>query len=153
MKGFTLFETVLVLIILSFILGFGFYYFNQLSQTNFIFEENLKITLNFVQITREKSLLGENNSTWGIGFINSSTGSYIQIVKDSSSNLYLQYDLPKNLIFVNPPSGYIFFEKFTGKTTGTNVGLKNKINNALKYICIPTSSSPFISPSSTCSRF
>lgn len=153
MKGFTLFETVLVLIILSFILGFGFYYFNQLSQTNFIFEENLKISLNFVQVAREKSLLGEDNSTWGIGFINSSTGSYLQIVKNNSSNLYFQYDLPKNLTFVNPPSNHIFFEKFTGKTTETNVGLKNKITNSIKYICIPSSSPPFISVSSTCSRF
>lgn len=155
-KGLTLFEVLLVLTILSIIISFSFYFLNSSRQSNFIFDETLENISRFIEIAREKSLLGEDNSSWGIVFINSSSKNFIQIFKDNPSSSYFIYDLPNFIIYLDPPpntSKVLFFEKFSGKTTSTSVLLKNSNTNFQKYICIPTSSPSFISTSSSCFQF
>jgi len=155
-KSLTLFEVLLVLTIISIIIGFSFYFFNFFSQSNFVFEETLNNLVKFIETAKEKSKLGENDANWGVVFVNSTTKNLVQIVKNNSTNIVFVYDLPNFVIYLDPPnnsSKLIFFEKFTGKTTSTKVLLKNKNTGLQKYICIPTSSPSFVSPSSTCYEF
>jgi len=156
MKSFTLFETILVLTLISIILGFGFYYFNQLSQMSFFFEETNKRILDLVKTAREKSILGEENSEWGVSFVNTST-DYVNLYKGNVNNIYFQFAINKRFSFVNPPENTILsitFSKFRGvPSTNATISLKNNLNNELKYICIPSGSPPFISNTSSCLEF
>jgi prepilin-type N-terminal cleavage/methylation domain-containing protein len=156
MKGFTLFETILVLIIISVILGFGFYYFNQKSQMNFLFEETNKRILDLTKTAREKAILGEENSDWGVSFVNTST-DYVLLYKGTPTNIYFQFTLNKRFSFVNPPEGSslsITFSKFKGfPSISTTISIKNSLTNEIRYLCIPSSSSPFLSATSSCLEF
>ncbi len=156
MSGFTLFETLLVLIIISIILGFGFYYFNQISQMNFLFEETNKRILDLVKTAREKAILGEENSDWGVSFVNTST-DYVLLYKGSPTNIYYQLTMNKRFSFLNPAENStlsVKFSKFNGvPSISTIISIKNNLTNEIKYLCIPTSSSPFLSTTSTCLEF
>ena len=156
MKGVTLFETVLVLIIISIILGFGFYYFNQISQMNFLFEETNKRILDLVKTAREKAILGEENSNWGVSFVNTST-DYVLLYKGTRTNIYFQFTLNKSFNFVNPTENSslsITFSKFKGTpSVSATISIKNNLTNEIRYLCIPSSSSPFLSKTSTCLEF
>lgn len=155
-RSLTLFEALLVLTLLSIIISFSFYFLNFFNQANFLFNETLNNILRLIETTREKSKLAEENTFWGIIFINSTTKNYVQIVKNDVNNVVFVYDLPNFVIYLDPAnnsSKTVFFEKFSGKTTSTRLLLKNKNTNLQMYICIPTSSPSFLSTSSLCSEF
>lgn len=155
-KGLTLFEVILVLIILSIIISFSFYFLNFFSQSNFLFEETLNNLVSLIETTREKSKLGEEDSSWGITFVNSTTKNFVRIFKNDPNNVVSVYDLPSFVIYLDPPnnsSTTVNFEKFSGKTVPTKILLKNKNTNNQKYICIPDVSPSFISENASCLQF
>lgn len=155
-SGLTLLEILLVLTIISIIISLSFYFFNFFNQSNLILEETLKNLNRFVEITREKSRLGEDDATWGIVFINSTTKNFVIIFKNDPNRVFFLYDLPNFITFTDPPNNsnkLILFEKFSGKTTSTVVIVSNKRTNSQRFICIPTSSPSFISISIPCHEF
>jgi len=156
MKGLTLFETLLVLIILSIIISFSFYFFNLVSQSELVFEETLNNLKNYVETAREKARLGEGGVSWEVVFVNSSTKHYVELKIYSSSTVVSRFDLPNFVVFLDPSpntSKSVVFGSYSGTTTSSRVLLKNTRTNSQKYLCIPTSSPSFFSTSSLCSSF
>ncbi|MER3581581.1 MAG: hypothetical protein C4347_01905 [Patescibacteria group bacterium] len=154
MKALTLFEVLLVLIVLSIILGFSLFTINFRNQSRFIFNETLKFITKNIDSTREKAVLNEDNALWEIKFVNSSTIYFFDILKNNTTSQ--RFTLPPNIVFERPSNNsflLVSFEKFTGKTTFTYLQIRNKITNEVKYVCIPTSSPAFISNDSICLEF
>ncbi|MCS7184067.1 MAG: hypothetical protein NZ866_01825 [Patescibacteria group bacterium] len=133
--AFSLLEVILVISIF-FILGIGLYQniFNiSLDYQNL--KNDSELITNLLIKARQKSILGEENSSWGIYFENTTTDSFylFQGINFSTSAYFQKFNLSFNNKFLFPQEGsttQVFFTKFNGKpNTTTKIVLYNsKIN-------------------------
>lgn len=139
-QAFTLIEILIVVIIVAFIIGFSSYFYSKLSRGEFILEEAVNLTLFVLKTAREKSLVSEENDSWGVYLVNTSTPpDRIYIFKGNVSNLKDTFDLPSEITFYDFATKTILFQKLTGETTQTNIKLGLHNQSDFRWIIIPTS--------------
>lgn len=139
MKGFTLIEVLLVTVIISVLIAFGSFFYSQISRTDFLLDETANFIVNILKITKEKSLLGEENKNWGVWLKNNSSTDYIFLFQESTSSIKEKFDLPRQITFFNFNDQIIVFKKNSGETTSTIIQIGFISGNKFRYINVPTS--------------
>jgi len=140
-KAFTLIEILIVVLIVGFIIGVISTFQANISRSGFLVEETAQYLINVLNLTRQKSLIEEENSSWGIWLINTSSQDYLYIFKNSTSSLKERFNLPTQITFFDFNERIILFNKLTGETTSTKVKIGLINEKHIKQINISTSGS------------
>jgi prepilin-type N-terminal cleavage/methylation domain-containing protein len=140
-KGFTLIEILIVVLITGFIIGVISSFQTNISRSSFLVDETANYLTNIFNLTRQKSLIEEENSNWGVWLINSSSQDYFYIFKNSTSSVKERFNIANQITFFDFTEKVILFNKLTGETTSTvvKIGLIN--GKYIKEINISTSGS------------
>jgi|YNPMSStandDraft_1061717.scaffolds.fasta_scaffold52187_3 prepilin-type N-terminal cleavage/methylation domain-containing protein len=140
-KGFTLIEILIVVLITGFIIGVISSFQTNISRSSFLVDETANYLTNIFNLTRQKSLIEEENSNWGVWLINSSSQDYFYIFKNSTSSVKERFNIANQITFFDFTEKIILFNKLTGETTSTvvKIGLIN--GKYIKEINISTSGS------------
>jgi prepilin-type N-terminal cleavage/methylation domain-containing protein len=140
-KGFTLIEILIVVLITGFIIGVISSFQTNISRSSFLVDETANYLTNIFNLTRQKSLIEEENSNWGVWLINSSSQDYFYIFKNSTSSIKERFNIANQITFFDFNEKIILFNKLTGETTSTvvKIGLIN--GKYIKEINISTSGS------------
>lgn len=148
-KGFTLFEVILVLAILAIMSTISFLYLGGYKLSADL-EESAGQLSSKLREAQNKSMIGENNSSWGIHFDNiTSTDPFIELFYGSSypgtivEKTYLA-QLSPSIRFQAPSSGTslnIVFSKITGKPASQQSAViySNSAPGTTKTITVETS--------------
>ncbi len=151
MRGFTLIEILLVLILVTLIIGFSSYWYTKLSQSSFLLDETASMVVRYLNLARQKAFLGEENNDWGVLFVNSSTApDSLHLFKGTSLELKESQNLPPQINFVDPPphsSKTVIFRKLSGETNLTSIQIQLVNSSLTRLICIPPFGSIYVSSS------
>ncbi|PJA00382.1 hypothetical protein COX75_02555 [bacterium (Candidatus Gribaldobacteria) CG_4_10_14_0_2_um_filter_33_15] len=129
--GFTLFEVLIVIVILAIVFYLGIINFIS-HQRNIVLDSTAKEIAAYLEQAQNKSIARENDKNWGVYFKNGDTDFLELYSTDSNyaggatSTIVF---LPSGIEFSEPAEGAskeIQFEKLTGKTTSTGIKLKTK---------------------------
>lgn len=135
MKAFTLIETLIVVALIGFIFLLSSYLYIKFYQSGFSLEESANIIVKVLNLAKEKSIIAEENSNWGVWFINtSSPPDYFYLFKENTSTLINKYYLPKDVSFSDFIEKTIIFNKFSGETTSTTLKISSYNKNKIIYI-------------------
>lgn len=141
-KSFTIVELIIVMFIF-FTIGVLFYnsFFNVSLDYSYLKNDSETIKQILIK-AKQKSILSENNSPWGVYFENSTTDVFYLFQGNdfSTTSVYEKYNLNHFNRFVNPPensSTQIVFSKFFGYTnTTTQIIIKNYKSDIFSTITI-----------------
>lgn len=143
MKGFTLLEILVVLVIVGVILGLSSYWYSKLTQSGILVEETAFYLINFLNLAKQKAMIGEENDNWGIWLENRTQNpDYAYLFKGTTSTIKETYSLPQEVGFLEPSensSKIIIFKKLSGETTSTYLSIGTPNGQFQKYIVVPTS--------------
>jgi len=128
-------------LITGFIIGVISSFQTNISRSSFLVDETANYLTNIFNLTRQKSLIEEENSNWGVWLINSSSQDYFYIFKNSTSSVKERFNIANQITFFDFTEKVILFNKLTGETTSTvvKIGLIN--GKYRKEINISTSGS------------
>lgn len=144
-KGFTLVEILIVIMIVGVIIGFSAYWFIKATQSKFSLDETAEYILLILKIAREKSIIGEENSIWGVYLVNSATPpDRIYIFQNDTNNLKDSFELPNEISFFDFSTKTVTFQKLSGITTSTFIKIGSVNSNDFRYIVVPTSGAFYI---------
>ncbi len=129
------------MLITGFIIGVISSFQTNISRSSFLVDETANYLTNIFNLTRQKSLIEEENSNWGVWLINSSSQDYFYIFKNSTSSVKERFNIANQITFFDFTEKVILFNKLTGETTSTvvKIGLIN--GKYIKEINISTSGS------------
>ncbi len=152
MKGFTLLEILLVMILVGMIIGFSAYWYSKISQSSFILDETTSMIINYLNLAKQKAMLAEENSNWGILVVNNNQDpDYLHLLKENTNNIKETQVLPNQIDFVLPSpnsSQIILFKKLTGETTSTIIQIRFANSSLIRYIVVPTSGAIYVTSTS-----
>jgi len=133
-KAFTLFEILLVLLLIGFIIGFSSYFYFNFFKSDFVIKESANFIITILNLARQKALVGEENDNWGVWFVNTTTQDYFYLFKGSTSSLRNRYELPLQVTFLDFSEKIVLFNKISGQTTSTNIkiGLNEDLYKTIK---------------------
>lgn len=139
-KAFTLVEVVIVIFIFLTIGSLFFYNFFNISHDYNYLKNDSELIKEILLKARQKSILSENNSSWGVYFENTTTDNFYLFQGNhfSTSAALEKYSLNPYNKFVLPSEGStteIVFNKFNGYVNTTTQivisNLKNSINSTI----------------------
>lgn len=136
-KSFTLVEILIVVSLLVGIFVIFLSSFLKISKEYFsLYNDTVKIKA-ILEQARESSVLGLENQSWGVYFVNSSSAYYLFSGSSFiSSTNYSQFFLESSNIFSDPAQNQtkeVIFQKYSGFTTSTQIKIKSK-NKPLESI-------------------
>jgi prepilin-type N-terminal cleavage/methylation domain-containing protein len=137
-KAFTLIEIVIVASIIAFIIGFSSYFYFKFSKSTFVIDESASLVVNILNLARQKAIVGEENDSWGVWLINTSTQDYFYLFKGTTSSLRERYQLPREVSFFDFIEKTIVFQKLSGETSATTIKIGFN-QNFFKTIKVSTS--------------
>lgn len=120
MNGFTLTEVIIAAAIISFIIFYSSYIHPKIFD-DYIIDESANNIVNILNLAYQKSLISENNSSWGVWLISSSTKNYFYLFQNSTSSLIQKYELPGNIKFFDFTEKIVIFQRLTGFTNSTTI--------------------------------
>jgi prepilin-type N-terminal cleavage/methylation domain-containing protein len=137
-EAFTLIEILVVSAIVAFIIGFSYYFYLKFSKSTFVIDESAGLVVNVLNLARQKAIVGEENDSWGVWLINTSTQDYFYLFKGTTSSLRERYQLPREVSFFDFTQKTIVFQKLSGDTTATTIKI-GFTPNFFKTIKVSTS--------------
>lgn len=140
LKAFSLVEVVIVILIFSTISILFFYKFFNISYDYNYLKNDSELIKEILLKARQKSILAENNSSWGVYFENTTTDNFYLFKGNnfSTSSVFEKYSLNSYNKFILPSEGTVtelVFNKFNGYlNTTTQIvisNLKNTVNSTI----------------------
>lgn len=141
-KAFTLAEMLIVIFVFLAIGSLFFYRFLNISLDYNYLKTDMEIIQEVLMKAKQKSILAENNLSWGVYFENTTTDKFYLFWgnKFSTSSIFEQYLLNSNNKFISPQEGSsteVVFSKFSGYfNSTTQIVLSNKKNTITATITI-----------------
>ena len=128
-SAFTIVEILLVVSILFFISTFFLRSFLNIPKDYSSVQNDTFKIKSILETARNKALINESDSDWGVYFVGSSSSYYLfSSTTFASSTNYYQYFLDENNIFLDPSSSSvkeIVFQRHTGYTNPATITISS----------------------------
>lgn len=139
-KAFTLIEILIVMSILAVIISFSSYFYTKFSRGDFILDEATNLVVFVLKIAREKAMIDEENTSWGVYLENNSNSpDRIYLFKGNPNNRTDIFELPRETTFDGFTNQTILFQRLSGETSSTTIKLGFHEGNRFRWIIIPQS--------------